>query len=186
MPKFLKYILNQPAIDLFKLTIVAPDLNGAKRCHKYARRLQASVERKFGRKCFIPITIINKERLDDSEHPEIQEVIGSEYLHGRDLVILDDEILGGGTLTEVLQIVSQYKIGKIFAMMSHGVLSGKALERINNSPMERLVITDTIEFLNPPEKIEIISVADDFAELIKRIHTGRSVSEMDVFGRIQE
>ena len=182
MPKFLKYFLECPDVDLSELTIVAPDLGSAKRCRKFAKRLRAAILKRHDEKVFIPITIINKERYDDSEQPETQEVIGKEHLPGRCVIILDDEILGGGTLIEVLDILAEFKTKKLFAAMTHGVLSGEAVGRVIDSSLERLIITDTVEYLDPPEKIEVVSVVDDFAELIKRIHAGRSVSEMDTFG----
>ena len=99
---------------------------------------------------------------------------------GHDVIMFDDEVDTGGSLLETAEAVLKAGAGAVHAACAHAVLSGNATERIAESPVQELVTTDTVPIRGKKkiEKIKIVSVADLFAEAIKRIHTGESVSSL--------
>jgi ribose-phosphate pyrophosphokinase len=130
---------------------------------------------------------VKKVRLDDSERPHVRTVDGVDDLTDRTVMMFDDEILSGRSL--VLSAETAYARGarEIYACVTHGVLSGQAVRLIEDSPITRLFITDTIEFDREEAarvagrqvgKIETVSVAPVFAEAIRRIHSGQSLSSL--------
>lgn len=144
--------------------IVAPDAGSAKHAGRYAIRLS------------LPLAILDKRRSDDSESPEVQNVIGD--VEGKKALIFDDEVASGGSLIEVSKALEDHGVKEITACCVHGVLSGKAVERIQKSSIKQLVVTDTVYI--PPEKkiskLKVVSVAELFANAIMYTNTGRSIS----------
>ena len=153
-------------MNLKKLTVVSPDAGGVGRARWFAKRLQA----KLG--------IIDKRRPKPNVS-EVLHVIGE--VEGNDVVLLDDMIDTGGTLVKGAEALKNEGANRIFAACTHPVLSGNALDRINESCLERLIVTDTIPLKEKAEmsdKIQVLSVAELFGEAIRRIHLGSSVSSL--------
>ena len=144
--------------------VVAPDAGSAKIAGRYATRLK------------LPLAILDKRRMDDSESPVIRNVIGD--VSGKRALIFDDEIASGGSIVEAVNALRNYGVEEITACCVHGILSGKALHRIQDSSLKRLIVTDTVHL--PPEqridKLEILSVAELFANAIKCTNKGQSIS----------
>jgi ribose-phosphate pyrophosphokinase len=148
------------------IVMVSPDAGGVERARAYAKRLDASV------------AMIDKRRTGPNV-AKAMNIVGE--VEGKIAIILDDMIDTAGTLTEAAHAVLDKGAAKIFAAATHGVLSGPAIERINSSKIEKVIVTDTIPLL--PEaaackKIVQLSVADLFAEAIYRIHNYDSVSSL--------
>jgi ribose-phosphate pyrophosphokinase len=146
--------------------IVSPDAGGVERARAYSKRLGTS------------LAIIDKRRPKPNVS-EVVNIIGD--VKGRDAIIVDDMIDTAGTLCAAAQAVKDQGARSVFAVASHGVLSHPAVERINASPLEELIITDTI----PPrpdilacKKIKVCSVAKMVGEAVKRIHHGDSISSL--------
>lgn len=144
--------------------VVAPDAGSAKLAGRYAIRLK------------LPLAILDKRRKDDSESPVIENVIGD--VKGKRALIFDDEIASGGSIIEVVTALRNYGVEEITACCVHGVLSGKAIQRIQESPLKRLIVTDTV-YITPEQRIEklkILSVAELFANAISCTNKGNSIS----------
>jgi ribose-phosphate pyrophosphokinase len=154
------------SLKLTDFTVVATDTGFAKKARNFAESLDA------------PLAIVEKRRTNNVGGLESLGLIGS--VEGRNAVIVDDEIGTAGTLVQAAQVVRESGGREIYAAAVHGVLSGTAIERIEHSPIKKLVITDTIP-LDAEKHIPQImqcSVAELFAGAIARIHEGRSVSEL--------
>lgn len=150
------------------LTIVSPDAGGVERARAFAKRLGAG------------LAIIDKHR-DAPNLAEAVNIIGN--VEGETVVILDDMVDTAGTLTEAAHVLSIREIKNIYACCTHAVLSGPAIERLVNSPIEKLVVTNTIppkEMVKNCGKIEVLSVASLLGEAIKRIHEETSISTLFV------
>lgn len=152
--------------ELANMIVVSPDTGFAKQAHKYASYLGTS------------IAIANKERAGHDEQPEILEIIGD--VTGKTCIVVDDFTISGGTLAEVAFKLVERRARQVYAVVSHGLLTKGSIERIEASPIEKLIITDTVE--NQPvqfsDKIEVVSVAPLFGEAIRRIHYRESISAM--------
>jgi ribose-phosphate pyrophosphokinase len=148
------------------LTVVATDVGGAKGARRMADRLDA------------PLAIVEKRRLGNDEKVEALNVIGD--VEGQNVLIVDDEVLTGGTLVTTAEVVIQHGAKAVYASATHPILSGPAVERIEKAPIKELVFTDTIPI--PPEKhlpnFTVLSVAPLLGEAIRRIHTGQSVGAL--------
>jgi ribose-phosphate pyrophosphokinase len=146
------------------LVVVSPDAGFAKQARKYATRLNA------------PLAIADKERVDHSEAARVIDLIGD--VKGRDALIVDDFTITAGTLTEVAECLMDRGARTVSAAVTHGVFTGRSMERLDNSPISRLYVTDTVE--NQPvtlsPKVQTVSVAPLFAEAIGRIHNRESIS----------
>jgi ribose-phosphate pyrophosphokinase len=144
--------------------VVAPDAGSAKRAGHYAINLG------------LPLAILDKRRDGDKEKAEIQHVIGD--VKGKRALIFDDEIATGGSILETVTALESLGVTEIQACCVHGVLSGKAIERLKNSSLTKLVVTDTVYI--PAEKklpnMVVISVAKLFAKAILYSHRGTSMS----------
>lgn len=143
--------------------IVSPDLGGVTRARNFANLLD------------LPIAIIEKRR-PKANVSEVMNVIGD--IEGKNVVIVDDIIDTAGTITKAAQVLKNFGAKTVYACATHPVLSGPAVERIEESVIEKFVITDTIPLEKDKkiDKIEIVSVAPIFAEAIRRIHENESVS----------
>jgi ribose-phosphate pyrophosphokinase len=150
------------------LTIVSPDAGGAERARAYAKRLDAE------------LAIIDKRRSDDGI-AEVMNVIGD--VEGRTCILQDDIIDTAGTITKAATALKINGAAKVIACAVHGVLSGKAIERIEGSPIDKLIVTNTIP-LSPAGaacgKIVVLSVARLLGQAIKSIHEETSVSSLFV------
>jgi len=146
--------------------VIAPDVGEAKDAGRFARKLSS------------PLAIVDKRRYGDDEKAKPAYLVGE--VRARHAVMVDDEMATGGTIFEAAKFVSNEGAATVRAAVVHGVLSGGAIHRLRESPLKKLIITDTIPL--PAEKqdprISVVSVAGLLAEAIRRIHDGKSVSEM--------
>src|SRR5262245_25500959 len=152
--------------DLSNYVLVAGDVGESKEVGHYANRLD------------LPIAIVDKRRDGDDETAHATNVIGD--VKGKVALIVDDEVASGDTLLEAMRVVLERGALAVEACVVHPVLSGRAIERIQASPLRQLVVTDTIP-LAPPKRIDKIhlqSVAPLFADAIRAIHDGSSVSRL--------
>ena len=146
--------------------MVAPDAGEVKDAGRYAERLD------------VPLAIIDKRRYGDDETVRAVHVIGE--VMGRHALIVDDETASAGTLISAAEVLLEQGAVDVTAGVVHPVLSGNACERIAESRLGELVVTDSIP-LGPEkgcDKIKVLSVAPLFAQAITRIHDGRSVSSL--------
>lgn len=159
---FLPYI-KQLAIE--NLLIAAPDTGGTKRANAYAKHLG------------VDMAICYKQR-KVANQVESMTVIGE--VEGKNVVILDDMVDTAGTLTKAADMLMEQGARSVKAICTHAVLSGNACERIRKSKLEKLVVTDTIpvsdEKMNQAGKIEQLSVAQLFADVIRRVMNHESIS----------
>jgi ribose-phosphate pyrophosphokinase len=154
-------------LKLPKLTIVSPDAGGVERARAYAKRLEAN------------LAIVDKRR-DQPNVAEIHHVIGD--VEGRTALIVDDIVDTGGTLAQVAHAIKNAGAREVLASSSHAVLSGKAVERLEASPLSRLIVTDSIPL--PEEKrrpkLVVLSIAELLSKAIRNIHEEASVTSLFV------
>jgi len=162
------YILSRYFKDknIANLTVVATDVGDAKRARNVAGRLDA------------PLAVVEKRRIGNEQRSEVVNIIGE--VKGKNVLIVDDEVDTGGTMIATMDILKQYGTVDIYACCTHPVLSGPAVQRIEQAPIKELVVTDSIPL--PVEKrlpkITVLSLAPLLGEAIRRIHTGHSVGEL--------
>jgi len=148
------------------LVMVTPDAGGTERARAFAKRLEC------------PMAVIDKRRTGPNV-AEVMHLIGD--VKGKIAIILDDMIDTAGTLTQAAGALKQNGAASIYAAATHGVLSGPAIDRINGSVIEEILLTDTIPLGDKAErttKIKMLSVSGLLAEAIRRIHEDESVSSL--------
>jgi ribose-phosphate pyrophosphokinase len=154
-------------IKIPDLTVVSPDAGGVERARSFAKRLNAD------------LAVIDKRRTVPNE-AEIMNIIGD--VAGRNVVICDDMIDTAGTLVNTVLALKKKKAKRVFACASHGILSGPAIERLRNSPIEKIIVTNTVSL--DASKIlpnmTILSVAGLLGKAIQSIHEETSVSNLFV------
>jgi ribose-phosphate pyrophosphokinase len=148
-------------LNLTNLTIAAPDMGGSKRANAYAKYLDAGM------------AICYKERKVANKVDKMT-LIGS--VEGRDVILIDDIIDTAGTITMAADMIMDRGAKSIRAFCTHPVLSGKAYERIENSKITELVVTDTIPLKQQSSKIKVLTVADLFADVVSKVHNYESIS----------
>jgi ribose-phosphate pyrophosphokinase len=153
--------LSQHPIE--NLVVVAPDVGSLKMSRSYAKKLGAS------------LAFIDKRRPNANES-EIMNIIGE--VEGKNVLIVDDMIDTAGTLTNAAAAMKERGALSITAMCTHPILSGPAFQRIEDSPIDGLLVSDTIPLRQPSNKIKVLSVANIFAEAIQRIHTNDTISAL--------
>ena len=164
-PLLLKYIRSHFEDNL---VIVSPDAGGVERARAFAKRLSAT------------LAIIDKRR-DVPNIAEAMNIIGE--VEGKTAIILDDMVDTGGTLTQAAKALKDRGTIKTYACCTHPVLSGPSIERIEESPIDHLVVTNTIPLNEKTQmcsKITVLSVAELLGETIKRIFNSHSVSTLFV------
>ena len=151
------------------ITIVSPDAGGAERARAYAKRLDAE------------LAIIDKRRAAEDGHPEVMNVIGE--VQGRTCIIQDDIIDTGGTMQNAAQALIDNGAERVWACAVHGLFSGPAIQRIEQSAIEKFIVTNTIP-LSPEKatckKLVTLSVARLLGQAIRSIHEETSVSSLFV------
>lgn len=165
-PEILDYLRNNLVNDT--TVIVSPDAGGTERARAFAKRLSSS------------LAIIDKRR-SGPNISEVMNLIGD--VRGKVAIIVDDMVDTAGTLTQAAKALREHGASAIYACATHGVLSGPAIERIEASDIQEMVITDTIplsEVAAQSGKIKVLSVAGLLAEAIRRIHCNESVSSLFV------
>ncbi|MEK7628449.1 MAG: ribose-phosphate pyrophosphokinase [Patescibacteria group bacterium] len=145
------------------LTVIAPDVGAVGRAQSYAVRMMDKAR----------LAIFHKGRLKPNE---VDEMILVGDVTGQECLIVDDMADTCTTLARSAEILIERGATEVYAAVAHGVLSGKALERLEASPIKRLFITDTIAQVRSSPKLEVVSVAGLFAETIARVERGESVS----------
>jgi ribose-phosphate pyrophosphokinase len=162
-PLLRDYIIGMEMIDP---VVVAGDLGFAKRARNFADMIGASV------------AFVEKRRLGNNSRSESLGVIGD--VRGKSAIIVDDEIDTAGSIVGAAEIVQRAGARAVYAAATHALLTGPAVERLRNSPIEELIVTDTVNM--PLRKrlpnMTILSVSLLFGEAIARIHTGESVGAM--------
>ena len=145
--------------------VVAPDIGSVKRSRSFAEEID------------IPLAIIDKRR-PEANVSEVMSVIGD--VKDKNVIMVDDMIDTAGTICNAAQAMHEKGAKRIFACCTHPVLSGPAIERIQKSAIEELVVLDTIQLSSDKqiEKIKQLSVCDIFANAIKAIHNNESVSKL--------
>jgi ribose-phosphate pyrophosphokinase len=153
------------SLNLGECVALAADAGSARRAGAYATRLN------------IPLAFVDKRRLGDNK-VEARAVVGE--VEGKTILYFDDEIATGSSLLETISTLDRFGAGDIYVGVTHGVLTGDAAKRIERSPIKQVVITDTVPLRDESRSPKIIqlSVAPLFAQAMKRIHTGESVSAL--------
>jgi len=149
------------------LVVVSPDAGRVKVAERYAQKLDAD------------LAIVHKRRLHNQKNVvEAKEVVGD--VNGKSCVLIDDMIDTGGTIVAAAELLKDKGARKVIAATTHGVFSGPALERIENSCLEKVVVTNTLPLQRRIEKLEVVSIAPLIAAAIRGIFEDTSVSE--IFG----
>lgn len=150
--------------NIENLVVVSPDAGFAKNARKFATILKA------------PVAIGDKIRTDHDEKAQVLEIIGD--VKGKNAVIVDDFTISCGTLADTARALKENGAGKIYACVTHALLRDNGLKKLEESEIEELIITDTVE--NPQvfghPKVKVVSVAPLFAEAVKIIHSRESLS----------
>ena len=158
-----KYFENK---NLKDIVVVATDAGSSKKAYKYSEFFNC------------PLALIDKRREANNDHAIASNIIGD--VEGKTALIFDDEVSTAGTLVEAANILKEHGAKEIYAGAAHGVLVGPAIERIQNSPIKELVVTNTIP-IEPEkriDKIKVVSIAPLFAEAIKRINEGKPLGDL--------
>ncbi len=162
-PLFARYFKHQFNSD--ELVVVSPDSGGANRARSFAERLECN------------LAIGDKRRTGNDDNAQLQNIIGD--VEGKIAILFDDIIDTGGSMCKVAAAVKAKGAKKVFAACAHGVLSGKAIENLENSPIDKLYITNSIPLTPEKEKcnkIVQLSIAEMLAMAIKKIHIEESLS----------
>jgi ribose-phosphate pyrophosphokinase len=158
---FVPYIEN---LGLENIVVASPDVGGTKRANTYAKMLESDM------------VICHKTRAKANEVGSMT-VIGD--VVGKDVIIVDDMIDTAGTITKAANLMKNVGAKSVRAFAAHGVLSGPAIERIEKSELEAVYFTDSIQNHKPQsDKIKYISVADAFAQAIRRVYKNQSISSL--------
>lgn len=154
------------AKHLEDIVVVATDAGSSKKAYKYSHFFDC------------PLALIDKRREDNNDKAVATSIIGD--VKGKTALIFDDEVSTAGTLVEAANILKENGAKEIYAGAAHGVLVGPAIERIKNSPIKELVVTNTIP-IEPEkqiDKIKVVSIAPLFAEAIKRINESKPLGDL--------
>lgn len=158
-------------VDYFKdlgvknLVVVSPDVGGIKMARAYAKRLES------------PLAIVDKRRIS-AEDTEVMNILGE--VKGKNALIIDDLVATAGSLVEAATALKKAGSKDVYTAITHPVLSGPAIKRIESSPIKKVFVTNTIpvEDGKKHKKIKVLSIAPLLAEAIKRIHNEESVSSL--------
>jgi len=161
MPVLCEAIVREQLPDLI---VVSPDTGFAKQARRFASFLGTS------------IAIADKQRKAHDERAEVLEIIGE--VQGKTALIVDDFTISAGTLADAAEKLVERGAKAVYAAVTHGVFSEGSMERLDRSPIHRLLITDSIETqpVALSQKVEVVSVAPLFGEAIRRIHNKESIS----------
>ena len=155
---FLPYLKK---LNLDNLTIASPDMGGSKRAYAYSKALESDV------------VICYKQRAKANVISHM-ELIGD--VQGKNVVLVDDMVDTAGTLTKAADLMMERGAKSVRAITTHGLLSGKAYERIENSQLSELIITDSIPTKKDSSKVKVLSCADLFADVMHRVHHNTSIA----------
>ena len=156
---FVPYI---KSLNLENLCVASPDMGGSKRAHSYAKFLNSDV------------VICYKQR-KKANVIEKMELIGD--VEGKNVILVDDMVDTAGTLVKASEIMKDKGAVSVRAICTHAILSGNAVERVENSPMEELIVTDSIPHDSLPKKIHVLSCDKLFADVMRSVHEHASISD---------
>jgi len=154
----LPHIVN---LNLENITIASPDMGGSKRAYAYSKYLNSEV------------VICYKQR-KKANVISLMELIGN--VEGRNVIIVDDMVDTAGTLTKAADLMMEKGAISVRAITTHAILSGDAYNRIENSSLKELIVTDTIPLKKTCSKIKVVSCAPLFADVMKKVHSNTSIS----------
>ena len=151
--------------------VIATDAGSSKKAYKYSTYF----------KC--PMALIDKRRAGNDDDAVAANIIGD--VRGQTALIFDDEVSTAGTMVEAARILQENGVKEIYAACTHGILCGPAIDRINNSPIKELVITNTVPLTQEKQtdKIKVLSIAPLFAEAIKRVNEARPLGDLFEFDK---
>ena len=155
---FLPYLRD---LNLDNLTIASPDMGGSKRAYAYSKALESDV------------VICYKQRAKANVISHM-ELIGD--VSGKNVVLVDDMVDTAGTLTKAADLMMERGALSVRAICTHPILSGNAYERLENSKLEELIVTDSIPVSQESPKIRVLSCADLFADVMTKVHRNESIS----------
>ena len=155
---FIPYVLS---LKLDNLCIASPDMGGSKRAYAYAKNLSSDV------------VICYKQRSKANVISHM-ELIGD--VKGKNIVLVDDMVDTAGTLTKAADLLIEKGAISVRAICTHAILSGNAYQKIEDSKLEELIVTDSVPNIKPHSKIKILSCADLFSDVMKRVHNNKSIS----------
>ena len=155
---FLPYLRS---LNLDNLTIASPDMGGSKRAYAYSKALESDV------------VICYKQRAKANVISHM-ELIGD--VTGKNVVLVDDMVDTAGTLTKAADLMMERGALSVRAICTHPILSGNAYERLENSKLEELIVTDSIPVSQESPKIRVLSCADLFADVMTKVHQNQSIS----------
>ncbi len=164
MPTLCNYLKKEGLCD-DRIVVVSPDAGGVHRAEIFAKRLNCS------------LAIVFKRRPEPDVN-EVAEIVGD--VEGRAAIIVDDMISTGGTLDKAAQAIRRRGATQVYTVATHGIFAGEAIDVLESSEIERIIVTNTLPFPNlegHPKFIQL-SIAQTFADAISRITTNRSVSEL--------
>ena len=149
------------SLNLENMVIATPDVGGSKRASTYAKYLD------------VPLVLCHKTR-EKANVVASMQIIGD--VKDKNVILIDDMVDTAGTITKAADIMKEAGALSVRAIASHGVMSGPASERVQNSQLEEMVFTDSIPYSNRCAKVKQLSIADMFAETIRRVMTNESIS----------
>ena len=149
------------SLNLDNLTIASPDMGGSKRAYAYSKFLKSDVV----------ICYKQREKANVISH---MELIGD--VKGKNVILVDDMVDTAGTLTKAAEVMRERGAISVRAICTHALLSGNAYERIENSLLEELIVTDSIPAKKQSPKIKVLSCADLFASTMREVHENKSIS----------
>jgi len=161
IPIICDYLAEKELVDF---VAVAPDIGRAKLTEAYARRLD------------LPVAVVDKRRDPDTTRIEIRRVIGE--VDGKHVIFLDDEILTGGSIVAAIEALRAHGATRFLAACVHGVFAAGAVTAMRDAGLEELVTTNTLPLRERVPQVSTCSVAPLFADAIRAIHTGSSVSSL--------
>ena len=156
---FVPYI---QSLQLDDLTIASPDMGGSKRAYAYSKFLKSDVV----------ICYKQRQKANVISH---MELIGD--VQGKNVILVDDMVDTAGTLTKAAELMMERGAKSVRAVCTHGILSGDAYERVENSQLEELIITDSIPAKKESPKIKVLSCAELFGSTMKSVHSNQSIHE---------
>ncbi|MCC8114977.1 MAG: ribose-phosphate pyrophosphokinase [Bacteroidales bacterium] len=155
---FIPYI---QSLHLPNLVIATPDVGGAKRANSYAKYLD------------VPLVLCHKQRAK-ANVVEKMTVIGD--VEGKDIILIDDMVDTAGTITKAAELMMENGATSVRALCTHAIMSDPATERVNASPLQEIIFTNSIPYTKDCHKCTVISVARLFADTIRRVHENESIS----------
>lgn len=151
--------------------VIATDAGSSKKAYKYSTYF----------KC--PMALIDKRRFGNDDKAVAANIIGE--VKGQTALIFDDEVSTAGTMVEAARILQENGVKEIYAACTHGILCGPAIDRIANSPIKELIVTNTVPLTGEKkiDKIKVLSIAPLFAEAIKRVHEAKPLGDLFEFDK---